>query len=126
MKRKFFEPYPHLLIFMLLSLTVLVSYGQEMSPLMQEKFMKDQDLYFQRIDLSSNQKQLYEEITRKYDKRLRNVDLSVGLSPGKKKSYRREIRKSRNAEMKRILTSGQFKIYKSRQKEIRTLYDEGS
>ena len=126
MKQKILEPNPHLLIFMLMYLTVLVTYGQEMSPSMQQKFMKDQDLYFQRIDLSNNQKQMYEEITRKYDKRLQNVDLSVGLSAGKKNSYRREIRKSRNAEMKRILTSGQFKIYKNRQKEIRTLYNEGS
>ncbi len=94
-----------------------------MSPEMMAVFMKDQDKYFEQLDLSGNQKRYYEEITRKYDKRLQSVDLAIDVSPSRKKTIRREIQKSRNAEMKKILSSYQYKTYLRRQKEIKTKYN---
>ena len=97
---------------------------REYSAEVQKRFMSDQDTYLKRLNLSSQQKQIYEEITRRYDKELQKVEWSR-LSPAAKKQRSKSLKKSKNAEMKNLLENYQFKMYKKRQAEIENNYQEG-
>ena len=96
---------------------------EELSPEMRRKFVDHQTDYFVRINLSENQKRNYEEITRRYDKRILNVNWSELKKAAKKKRIR-SLNKRKNTEMKALLANDQYKLYLLRQKEIRKDYEE--
>ncbi len=104
-----------------LALCSYVGYSQEYSPEVRAQFVEDQEAYFQELRLSENQRLRYDEITRRYDKRLISAEISK-ISESRRKKIKKEIAKEKNEEMKRILGTDQYKIYLERQQEIEKKY----
>ena len=108
---------------LLFFVTIFTVSAQEFSAEMRAKFVSDQDAYLADMNLSSQQRAPYEEITRRYDKYFQNVNWS-DQSDATKKKRKKNLTKQKNAEMKRLLNDSQYKKYLKRQKEIENNYLE--
>lgn len=98
-------------------------FGQDFTPEMREKFIADQEVYFQELNLADNQKRSYEEITRRYDKEIQNLGWS-GIVRKLKKKRMKGIKKAKNKEMKALLATDQYKLYLRRQRQIENDYNQ--
>lgn len=73
--------------------------------------------YFEKLDLTDQQKISFIEITKKYGSQLKDLKDSDASGLSKYKTYKK-IKKNRASEMKSILNESQFKIYEQVQKEV--------
>ncbi len=73
--------------------------------------------YFNSLNLSEEQKPVFEELTRKYAEQMKAVKDAGGR---KFKMYRRvkSIRKEKNAEMEKLLSEDQYEVYLEKQEEM--------
>ena len=104
---------------LLLTLLNVTSYAQERQLTIEQKEQVKEQLeqYFEKLDLSEEQKQKFEEITKKYALQMKTLKISGKSKFANYKEYK-SIKGSKNKEMKALLSAEQFKIYQKTQKEI--------
>jgi len=79
--------------------------------------------YFEKLELSEEQKPKFEEITNKYALQMKTLKTSGKSKFAKYKEYK-SIKRSKNKEMKTLLSAEQYKVYKETQKEIQNKMKE--
>ena len=106
----------NIITILLLSLFSIASYAQERQ-LTEEQKEQVKEQYFEKLNLSEEQKPKFEEITKKYALQMKTLKSSDKHKFAKYKEYK-SIIGSKNKEMKALLSAEQFKIYKENQREI--------
>lgn len=96
--------------------------GQDLSPEMRERFVKEQDQYLETMNLNLDQWRYYQNITVKYEKQ-NMAARQLAKNPGALKSRLKSIRKAKDADMRKILNKYQYKLYLKRQKAIDRNYE---
>jgi Spy/CpxP family protein refolding chaperone len=109
----------NIITILLLTLFNIASYAQErqLTEEQKEQVKEQLEQYFEKLDLSQEQKPKFEEITKKYALQMKNLKTSGKSKFAKYKEYK-SIKGSKNKEMIALLSAEQFKIYKETQKEI--------
>ena len=83
-----------------------------------EEIKKNIEEYAVALNLSGDQRNIFEEITKKYAKQM----IAVKDSGARRMSKFREvksIRKNKDAEMKTLLSKDQYKVYLGKQEEMK-------
>ena len=109
----------NIITILLLSLFSIASYAQErqLTEEQKEQVKEQLEQYFEKLNLSEEQKPKFEEITKKYALQMKTLKSSDKHKFAKYKEYK-SIIGSKNKEMKALLSAEQFKIYKENQREI--------
>ena len=83
-----------------------------------EEIKKNIEEYAVALSLSGDQRNIFEEITKKYAKQMKALKDSGGSRMSKFRKMK-SIRKNKDAEMKSLLSQGQYEIYLEKQEEMR-------
>ena len=115
----------NIITILLLTLFNVASYAQErqLTEEQKEQVKEQLEQYFEKLDLSEEQKSKFEEITKKYVLHMKTLKTSGKSKFAKYKEYK-SINGSKNKEMKALLSAEQFKIYQKTQKEIQKKIQE--
>jgi uncharacterized protein (DUF2461 family) len=97
--------------------TMSFAQDRELTEEQKEQVKEQLEKYFEKLDLSEEQKPIFEEITKKYALQMKILKTSDQGRFAKYKEYK-SIVGSKNKEMKTLLSAEQYKIYKKTQKEI--------
>ena len=106
-----------ILVFLLLVSTIAFAQDRNLTEEQQTQLKEQLELYFEKLDLSEEQKPKFEEITKKYALQMKALKTSDKGKFAKYKEFK-SIKGSKNKEMKTLLSAEQYKIYKKTQKEI--------
>ena len=115
----------NIITILLLTLFNVASQAQEkqLTEEQKEQVKEQLEQYFEKLDLSEEQKPKFEEITIKYALQMKTLKTSSKSKFAKYKEYK-SIKGSKNKEMKALLSAEQFKIYQKTQKEIQKKIQE--
>jgi len=106
-----------LIVFVVL-LVNATSFAQDRELTEQQEQVKEQlEIYFEKLDLSEDQKSKFEEITRNYALQMKVLKTSDKSKFAKYKEFK-SIKDSKNKEIETLLSAEQYKIYKETQKEM--------
>lgn len=113
---KTFKP---ILILVMVTMMGATAIGQEKKLTAAQKERMETQLvtYFEKLDLSEEQKPKFEEITKRYGKQMLGLKESDKGRLAKYNEFK-SIRKNKNKEMKLLLSKEQYQIYEEVQDEM--------
>lgn len=112
-----------IIVVVLLVSTMSFAQDRELTEEQKEQVKEQLEQYFEKLDLSKEQKLTFEEITKKYALQMKTLKTSGKGRFAKYKEYK-SIKRSKNKEMKTLLSTEQYKVYKETQKEIQNKMKE--
>lgn len=109
----------HILVIAVVALIGTTAMAQEKEFTEEQKAQMEAQLtmYFEKLNLSEEQKPKFEEITKKYGKQLMDLKESNKGRFAKYKEFK-AINKNRNAEMKPLLSKEQYENYQDIQNKM--------
>ena len=96
---------------------IVLIIGRELTEEQKVQVKEQLEQYFEKLDLSEEQKPTFEEITKKYALQIKTLKTNDKGRFAKYKEFK-SIKRSKNKEMKSLLSDEQYKIYIKTQKEI--------
>ena len=106
-----------IIVVVLLVSTMSFAQDRELTEEQKEQVKEQLEQYFEKLDLSEEQKPTFEEIAKKYALQMKTLKTSDKGRFAKYKEFK-SIERSKNKEMKTLLSTEQYKIYKETQKEM--------
>jgi len=97
--------------------TIAFAQDRKFTEEQKEQIKEQLEQYYEKLDLSEDQKLEFEEITKKYTLQMKTLKTSDKSRFAKYKEYK-SIKDSKNKEMQTLLSTEQYKIYEKTQKEI--------
>lgn len=106
-----------IVVVVLLVSTMSLAQDRELTEEQKVQVKEQLEQYFEKLDLSEEQKPTFEEITKKYALQIKTLKTNDKGRFAKYKEFK-SIKRSKNKEMKSLLSDEQYKIYIKTQKEI--------
>ncbi len=106
-----------ILVIVMFVSTIAFAQDRELTEQQQTQFKEQLEQYYEKLDLSEEQKPKFEDITKKYVLQMKALKTSTKGRFAKYREYK-SIVGSKNKEMKTLLSAEQYKVYKNTQKEI--------
>ncbi len=110
----------HIFILAVLALTstTIIAQEKELTEAQKTQIETQLEVYFEKLDLSEEQKPKFKEITKKYALQMKTLKSSNKPKFAKYKEFK-SIINFKNKEMKAILSNEQYKIYEETQEQMR-------
>ncbi len=106
-----------IVVVLLLISTIAFAQERKLTEEQQTQLKEQLEQYYEKLDLSEEQKPIFEDITKKYVLQMKALKTSTKGRFAKYREYK-SIVGSKNKEMKTLLSAEQYKVYKNTQKEI--------
>lgn len=105
-----------IVVVVLLVSTMSFAQDRKLTEEQKEQVKEQLEQYFEKLDLSKEQKPKFEDITNKYALQMKTLTTSGKSKFAKYKEYKL-IKKSKSKEMKALLSAEQYKVYNETQKD---------
>lgn len=97
--------------------TIAFAQDRKFTEEQKEQIKEQLEQYYEKLDLSEDEKLEFEEITKKYALQMKTLKTSDKSRFAKYREFK-SIQNSKNKEMETLLSAEQYTVYKKTQKEI--------